>query len=104
MRRSFRAIVVVSLLAGTVFARQTAAPASDSPAAPDFDVTFRQQIKLSPQEMLAQGRATQQKAKQGLQRVLILQESARKQGDIIKLNCVNDKLARIKALLPVSDE
>jgi hypothetical protein len=53
--------------------------------------------KLSLTEMLTHSGELDQRVKGDLRHVKHLQEIARKQKDIIKLNCINDKLIEIKA-------
>ena len=106
MRRIMRAGAVLFVLGGTVFARpyaRQAAPAPQQPA-PDVDITFKQTANLTPQEMLDQGKDDINTMQKGLQRVVQLQELARKQNDIIKLNCVNDKLVQIKAAINIGEQ
>jgi hypothetical protein len=70
----------------------------------DVDLTFRQQSNLSPQEMIDQAEATLKDIQAGLKRIVGLQELARKSNDIIKLNCVNDKLVQVKAAANIAEQ
>ena len=54
--------------------------------------------------MISQSRQYQQGMSQVLQRVQALQETARKQKDIIKLNCVADKLVQTKVNVSIADQ
>jgi len=54
--------------------------------------------------MISQARQYQQGMGQVLQRVQALQETARKQKDIIKLNCVADKLVQTKVNVSIADQ
>lgn len=54
--------------------------------------------------MTSQARQYQQSMTQVLQRVQVLQETARKQKDIIKLNCVSDKLVQAKVNASIADQ
>src|SRR5262249_27128513 len=105
MRRTIRAATVVFVLGGTVFAarRQQPPPAPQQPA-PDVDIMFKQTANLTPQEMLDQSQEDMKQMQQGLSRTVQLQELARKQNDIIKLNCVNDKLVQIKAAINIAEK
>src|SRR5262245_9239614 len=103
MRRILKAGAVLFVVGGTVFARQTQpTPAPQAPS--DVDITFKQVANLTPQEMLDQGQEDLKQMQKGLQRVVQLQELARKQNDIIKLNCVNDKLVQIKAAINIAEK
>jgi|SRR5579871_5022007 len=58
---------------------------------------------LSPTETLTQAKEYVSKMQDTLRHVVQLQEVAKKQKDIIKLNCVNDKLVQVKGHLAVND-
>lgn len=58
----------------------------------------------TPQDALAQSKDYVSKMQTTLRRVVSLQEKARKQRDIIMLNCVNDKLLQVKGYLAVNDQ
>ena len=58
---------------------------------------------LSAGDMVSQSKEMMGKMQQVLQRVVQLQEVARKQKDIIKLNCVNDKLVQVKGNMNVAE-
>jgi len=105
MQRYARAAAVLFLLGGPVLARQTTAPSqAGAQPAPDVDITFKQQANLTPQEMLDQGQTDLKNMQEGLKRVVQLQELARKQNDIIKLNCVNDKVVQVKAAINIGEQ
>jgi hypothetical protein len=105
MRRLARAAAIALVLGGAVFAVASQAP-QETPVQPmpDVDLTFRQQANLTPQEMLTRGQEDLNSMQAGLKRVVQLQELARKQNDIIKLNCVNDKLVQIKAAINIGEQ
>ena len=58
---------------------------------------------LSPTEMKAESKKHIETMQEILVRVVELQKLARKQKDVIKLNCVNDKLLQIKQLLNIAE-
>jgi hypothetical protein len=89
------------LAATTVVAQPAPAPAPDAPAT---EVGFRKGSQLSAQEQLLQGEAYLQKMRQVLDHVNKIAEQARKEKDIIKLNCVNDKLIQIKGNLNLGEQ
>ncbi len=68
------------------------------------DVGFSKQANLSPQETLSQSKEYVNKMQERLRKVVQLQEIAKRQKDIIKLNCVNDKLLQLKGHLAVNDQ
>lgn len=59
--------------------------------------------KLNPAEMLAHGEALDLQVKADTRHVLHLQAKARQEKDVIKLNCINDKLVQIKAQVNIFD-
>src|SRR5262249_22598562 len=105
MRRYLRSAAVVLLLGSSVYAarRVQTQPLGTQPM-PDVDLTFRQQASLTPQEMLDQGQKDMNAMQTAFKRVTELQEQARKQNDIIKLNCVNDKVIQIKAAITIGEQ
>jgi hypothetical protein len=65
---------------------------------------FRKAPVLSVQETLTQSREYMSKMRDTQRRVASLQDQARKQQDVIKLNCVDDKLVRVRGHLAVADQ
>ena len=61
------------------------------------------EAELSPREMTQQTEERLQQMESVLRRVIELQTGAREQKDIIKLNCVNDKLLQVKQLLNIAE-
>jgi len=59
---------------------------------------------LTPSETLAQSKDFINKMQDSVRRIAQLQELARKQKDIIKLNCTNDKMLQVKGHLTVGDQ
>jgi hypothetical protein len=82
-----------------------AAPVSgDAVAAPaDVDMAVRQRSTLSPQDMIAQAREYRGKAAEVLQRIQGQQDQAKKEKDIIRLNCLTDKLVQAKVNINIAD-
>lgn len=89
----------LSFLGGYVLAQN--APPADQPS--DVDVPMKKRANISPADMTKQVEQYQQRMQEVFRRVVQLQEVARKQKDVIKLNCVNDKLLQIKQLMNISD-
>jgi len=96
--KSFRRVAYAVLLAGTVAAAQPdSSPASLSPQ-PKASAKV-----LSSAEMRDGANAIAGQIKDDYQHVLRLQDIARKQKDVIKLNCVNDKLVQVKAQMNIAE-
>src|SRR5687767_13816754 len=79
-------------------------PPPPGPPAPQVDVTVPQRSTLSPQDMLNQAREYRGKMNETLSRLQSLVEAARKQKDIIRLNCLTDKLVQLRANLNIADQ
>jgi hypothetical protein len=108
-------VIGLSLVSGTVLAQPApvlmappaptaAAPGEPGAAPADVDLSVAQKPNLTPEEMVAQARQYQQGMGAVLQRIQALQETARRQKDIIKLNCVADKLVQTKANVSIADQ
>jgi hypothetical protein len=64
---------------------------------------FSKTATLSGAEQLAQGGIFLDKMKEALARVNTLAEEARKDKDVIRLNCVNEKLIGIRGMLSIAE-
>ena|SRR5689334_12830199 len=60
-------------------------------------------VKLSLPEMVAKAEALDLQIKADMRHVLHLQAKARQEKDVIKLNCINDKLVQLKAQVNIFD-
>ena len=85
---------------------QPTAPAGGSPAqpTPDVSVPMEKEAQISPQEMERTATTIAERASADEKRVEALKIEARKQKDVIKLNCINDKLLQIKQLLNILED
>jgi hypothetical protein len=103
-------ILTGSLLFSSTVLAQSGAPvgttagAGASGPSGDVDISVGQKPTLTTDEMISQSRQYQQSMTQVMQRVQTLQETARKQKDIIKLNCVSDKLVQAKVNVSIADQ
>jgi hypothetical protein len=86
----------VLLVATTVLAQP--APGGDA------EVGFRKASQLTVADQLAQTDAYIAKMRATLEHITTLAGQAHKEKDIIKLNCVNDKLVQIKGNLNVAEQ
>ncbi|HTE53092.1 MAG TPA: hypothetical protein VK698_19700 [Kofleriaceae bacterium] len=86
------------------------AQAPDEPAlapgepTPDVSVPMEKEAQIAPDEMERKAGEVGQKANEDEKRVEQLKTEARKQKDVIKLNCINDKLLQIKQLLNILED
>jgi hypothetical protein len=102
-------LIAISLYSGAALAQPGPAPAITAPGGPgappsEVELSVEQKPNLSSDEMLGQARQYQQSMSQVLQRVQGLQETARRQKDIIKLNCVADKLVQTKVNVSIAEQ
>jgi hypothetical protein len=100
----------ILFVSGTVFA-QPAAPPAQPPAPPApgaqdpgaVDLRIQQRPTLSPSEMATQVTEYKKRMEDVAKRVQVLIEEARKQKDIIRINCLTDKLVQVKANQNIAD-
>ena len=81
---------------------QRPAPGNLPPAA--VDISVPQRSSLSGQDMVKQGREYRANMDKVVTELQAMVEQARKQKDIIRLNCVMDKLAQVKVSMNIGDE
>jgi hypothetical protein len=70
----------------------------------DLGIDFRKSITLSPQETEAQAKDYYKKMLETQRHVQTLQTKAKKDKDMVKLNCVNDKLMQLRGHMKVTDQ
>lgn len=110
MRTTPKLLIVSLLSAGTALAQPAANPPAAPPAAAgtapaaDVDVSVKQRASLSPPEMLGQSKDYFRVMNETLGHIQTLQETARRQKDIIKLNCVTDKLVQAKVNINIAEQ
>jgi hypothetical protein len=97
VRRWKLGIVCVALLGATA----AFAAASDDAA---VGIDFRKSLTLGPQETLAQSKDYTKKMHDVARRISQLETKARKDKDVVKLNCVADKAAQVRGHLVVNDQ
>ncbi len=104
LRNTARALLVAALMSVTAIA--IAQPAPDpvpaEPAKP-ADAPVVPAVKLSLPEMRARSVEVKDQLQGDFQHVSRLKEVAVKKADVIKRNCVNDKLVQLKPLMNIVD-
>jgi len=107
MSRVYRLILASTLFGQVVLAQPVTQPPSAAPqpggAPGDADISARRRPTLSPQEMLTQAMDYRARMDSTVKQVQSLVETARKEKDVIRLNCVFDKQAQLKANIAVVD-
>lgn len=109
MTRAFKLAIGMTLLGPVVMAQpgpgRAPGPVPEAQApGTDADIGIRQRPSLSPQEMIAQSKSYRERMKQSETHISGLVESARKQKDIIRLNCLNDKLVQVRGNSTIADQ
>lgn len=100
-RHLWAALLIGGLVgAGAVYA-QPDQPSGEN--LPDVTASGETQADLSPREMATETERLLKEMEAMHVRVLQLQTSARKAKDVIKLNCVNEKLLAVKQLLNIGE-
>jgi hypothetical protein len=93
-------------IGSTVFAQ---APAPESPSTPlpgnaAVDLSVKQRPMLTPAEMVNQSKEYFRGMGDVVKRIQTLQEEAKRQKDIIRLNCVTDKLVQARVNVSIADQ
>lgn len=94
---------LLALFAASTVLAQGAEPAAAPVAKKPSEVKFKKASQLTAGEQLSQSRVYIAKMRTILIRVQKLAKKARSDKDLIKLNCVNDKLVRIKGNLRLAE-
>jgi hypothetical protein len=97
-------LLTTTLAAGVAFALGTGAMALPGAPAAQSDIAVKQRPTLTAQEMLSQSKAYYKAMTDVLKRIGALQEQSKRQKDIIRLNCVSDKLVQVKVNLTIAEQ
>jgi hypothetical protein len=99
-RKPWVAVFAAAVLASGGTYAQSPVPGADPSAKPAKAV---KPVKLSLPEMVAHAGTMEAQIKGDMRHVLHLQAKARQEKDVIKLNCINDKLVQLKAQVNIFD-
>ncbi len=99
---AFTRLVPLLILLGTVTAIAQPDTTGSADVTASGGVTATATISLSAGEMTSRAEAIDAQLQDDYRHVLSLKEKARKLKDVIKLNCVNDKLVQIKAQMNIA--
>ena len=100
--RTLLSLGALAVVAPTARAQAADAPPAAQPQA--LKVEQQQTEHLSDKEKLARTEDTIGEMQKVLREVLRKLEEARQERDLVKLNCVNEKLTQIKALLRIAEQ
>jgi len=98
-------LIWLSLLIGPVALAQPGSPGAPAAVAPAaVDASVPQRPTLSGPDMIKRGREYRGNMDKVLTDLQIMVEQARKQKDIIRLNCVTEKPLQVKANMNIADQ
>lgn len=93
-------VLAVAIGAGITYAQAPdATPTAGGSASATMSVSGS--VNLSPSQMSAQAATIEAQTNEDYRHILHLQALARKEKDVLKLNCINDKLVQVKAQLNI---
>jgi hypothetical protein len=104
--RTRKLVLTATFVASAVLARGGGAGAAAGDPAPagQADLSVKQRPTLTPQEMLGQSKEYFKSMNEVLKRITALQDQSKRQKDIIRLNCVTDKLVQGKINLTIAEQ
>ncbi len=100
-------VIWLSLLIGPVASAQPGSPGALAPGTVPpaaADVSGQQRSTVSGPDMIRQGKEYRTNMDKVLAELQTMVEQSRKQKDVIRLNCVMDKLAQVKVSMNIADE
>lgn len=99
-----------TFVASTVFAQgpgpaPIAPPsAGGAPTSGTADVSVKQRPMLTPEEMVNQSKEYAKNMNEVLKRIQVLQDQAKRDKDIIRLNCVTDKVVQVRVNISIAEQ
>lgn len=105
MRKLLKAGAIACSLAlggGALYAQQDGGDTEDDKSV-EATIKGEKKDSLTPAQMAQEADELIKAMREGLKSVIAVQQIARKQKDVIKLNCVNDKLLQVKQLLNIAE-
>jgi hypothetical protein len=105
-----KALLMSTFVASTVFAQgptppPIAPPSAGGPGTPGAaDVSVKQRPMLTPEEMVNQSKEYAKNMNDVLKRIQVLQDQAKREKDIIRLNCVTDKVVQVRVNISIAEQ
>jgi len=100
-----KVLLTTTFIASTVFAQGPApAPIAPPSAGAPADVSVKQRPTLTPEEMVNQSRDYAKTMNEVLKRSQVLQDQAKRAKDIIRLNCVTDKVVQVRVNISIAEQ
>jgi hypothetical protein len=106
-------VVKTKLLLGTIFIGSTVfaqgpapatAPAPGTPPNGSVDLSVKQRPTLTPADMVNQSKDYFRAMGDSVKRIQTLQDQAKREKDIIRLNCVTDKLVQARVNVNIAEQ
>jgi len=102
-----KALLTTTFVASTVFA-QGPAPAPIAPpsagGAGGAEISVKQRPTLTPEEMVNTAKDYGRNMTEVLKRTQTLQDQAKREKDIIRLNCVTDKVVQVRVNISIAEQ
>ena len=102
MVKRTRLLIATLLVSGVVAEGGGAGAAAGAPN--QTDISVKQRSTLSAQDMVKQATEYFKSMNDTLKRITTLQDQSKRQKDIIRLNCVTDKLVQAKVNLTIGEQ
>lgn len=102
-----QALLATMFVAGTVFAQAPAPiapPSAGGATGGAVDISVKQRPTLTPEEMVNQAKDYGRNMNEVLKRVQTLQEQSKREKDIIRLNCVTDKVVQVRVNISIAEQ
>jgi hypothetical protein len=97
--------ILTTALVASAFVAYGGAGAAQNAAAPNqADIAVKQRSNLTPQEMVKAGKDYFKNMNDTVKRITDLQNQSKRQKDIIRLNCVTDKLIQAKVNITIGEQ
>ena len=97
-------LIVALLTSGVAYAQAPAPAATPAPAAANQPLKFESNEALSDKEKVARSAGIITKMRDTLKVVLQKLTEAREAKDVVRLNCVNEKLTQIKGFIKIGEQ
>jgi hypothetical protein len=104
--RTKKLLLTTAFVASAVMARGggAGAAAGDAPPVGQSDIAVKQRPVLTPQEMITTAKDYFKGMNEVVKRITLLQDQSKRQKDIIRLNCVTDKLVQAKINMTIAEQ
>jgi hypothetical protein len=104
-----KVLLITTFVASTVFAQgpapaPIAPPSAGGPTPGAADVSVKQRPMLTSEEMVNQSKEYAKSMNDVLKRIQVLQDQAKREKDIIRLNCVTDKVVQVRVNISIAEQ